>query len=743
MDSIKNKKASTTLIFLIVSILIISSGVFITEVKNSNNKDNTLLTGPVSYNNENDDSNILSDPSGDGPKTFIFDNSERKTSPKNRNSPTSVSGNLIASETNETSLSDNQSQSESASKSTSLSDGSVFKENGTDYIMRDGVQYSVAASDQISFNPPLPSSICVLPSGVGEKIDIKIIGSLSPTLNFNGVVACLYADYVGADIELKILERDFLADDLITSKTFHVSVNCDNPKVNYSNIFKDVDFSSFFGGIEGNTIEVYGLVKLTSNQLNGLEYSTTDYNIDKANCDCLSGSCCDLSSRPYMLKPSGSQPTGYNDEYICSGTNSPTGTSYCVGRNYYCNGTSANYSYSDTTSDICGICEYCTPGDPTCNYYSSSTVCGTQDCDNLDTTCRNYNDVNKFCAGNSGTCNTASCTSYIDAQKGTSCGTGKECNGIGSCITCTSHNSYACYLTDVYWYDACGNKEEEKQNCGISYYSDWQYYCVGDDKWKKEIFFDKGCSNAACYSNTQDVSKTFVETCKYGCFSGQCKTDPNIKCYTNSDCGKDGYTGKPYCSKDDVYEDIVTYNCNNPGTATSYCSASYKDVFKQDCGTDESGANYCYDNDVYSNFTDKGCLSGACFTNTSKQKVSECGIDGCSGGSCINVDRPDLTIIDLVVQSIRGRNVTFAFTVKNIGKISTNNTYWMVDTNSSDVDPKRTVPVALAPGNWTRAYMMWTYSQSGTYKPIAIVDYDNLIMEANESNNRQSISVTV
>jgi len=769
----KNKKAGAALVFLVVSILIISSGVIITnEVKKSNNKNNIAGAGLILLNNGQDGSDTLSDSSGDGTKSFIFrDSGEKSSSKKSSGGGDSekeslitgqIPSDLIAPETNKTfdnqtsinNIKENQSLSKSTNISVQFSNGQIFEEKGTKYIVRDSRTYALASSEQISFNPPLPISICV-----GEIIDAPVsLGTVTMSWAGTGAqVVCaieaLLHDRYDVPIIYCLMEDDTLSgDDEIkcvgaTATTYDcVSLYLNRQYGNYiQRKFSNIKFSDWFGGIEDQgTIEVYAKVYQYDNYFTPL--STPNYNIDKeADCQCLTGSCCDTSSRPYKYKLSGSQPIGYTDEYICDGPNSPIETNHCVKRDYYCNGASAGYSYSDSIVDTCGICEYCTPGDPTCNYYSSSTVCGTKDCDYLDTTCRNYNDVNRFCAGNSGTCNPASCTLYADTQKGTSCGTDKECDGSGACITCTSHDSYSCYLTDVYWYDACGNKEEIKENCGTSYELDWQYYCVGDDKWKKKKVFDKGCSNAACYTNSYDDYQTFVETCQYGCNinNGQCKSNPNIRCYTNSDCGRDGYTGNPYCSNDDVYESFIRYTCNNPGTESSYCSQDYTDYRKQDCGDDSNGTNYCLSNDVYVNVTDKGCSSGSCFENSSIHLVEDCGTGQCVNGICEGIEKPDLTVTDLVVQNKNGRTVTLAFTVKNIGELTANNTYWMVDTNSTDANPKRTVPATLAPGEWTRAYMMWTYSQSGNYQPTAIVDFDNLIRESNENNNRQSISVMV
>ncbi len=754
---VKNKKASVAVIFLVVSVLIVSSSIMITnEVKKSNNENKIVGTGLVLLNNEQSSQDSLSnsDSLNDGTKLFTFGDSGRKSSSKKSSGGGSSvkesstvneeSNSLIVPETNETfgnqtsadNTEENQSLSESADIGAFFSDGQIFEENGTAYIVRDSITYALASSEQIRFNPLLPLSICV-----NEKIDIKIVGTLFPSLSFSGAAACLFVDSVGADIELKIMEADTLSfNDLINSKTFHVSIDCNNLKVDYSHVFENIDLSSEFGGLEDQgTIEVYALVKLTGSNVRDIEYSTLNYDVDKANCECLSGACCDLTSRPYTYKFSGSQPTGYDDLNYCSGVNSPTSTNYCIERDFYCSGSSAGYSYSDSTVDTCGICEYCTPGDPTCNYYSSSTKCGTRDCDYLDTTCRNYDDADRFCTGNSGTCKTASCTSYTDTQKGTSCGANNECDGSGSCITCTSREYYSCYLTNVYWYDACDNREDKKEDCGTSYESDWKYYCVGDDKWKKKTIFDKGCANGNCHTNQYDGYNTYVETCQYGCTNGKCNSA--IACYQDSDCGTDGYVGDSFCGEDDVYQSYEVYTCNNPGTTSSYCSSGVANVLIQDCGENSLGSNYCSENSVYVNFTDRGCSGGSCFENTTEQNVEDCGTGQCIGGMCEGIKKPDLTITDLVIQYISERTVTLAFTVKNIGELAASEIYWMVDTDSSDTNPERTTPTSLDPGDWTRAYMMWTYSQSGTYQPEAIVDFGNVVNESNENNNRQSISV--
>jgi hypothetical protein len=753
-----NKKASATVVVLIVSVLILSSGLIITnEVMKSD--DNIVGTGLVLLDGKKN-SIDSSDFSGNKVKVFDFGDSERKSSSRKKSSrgrrssnkssqtynelETINNENAIDNETflnynetseNQTIINNTEEENLNSSESANIqfSDGQIFQSNGVNYIVRDGEPYALSSSDfYIEFDPALPSKVCE-----NEKINITVKGKTK--------VVCTLADYVKLGFDGHVYISSFLylmeadawpnADDEIKDLASG-GLTYDCSTVYFEETFENIDLSDWIIPDVGGNGEFYA--KIEGDQI--IDRSTLDYDISvDYNCQCTTGSCCDISSKRY--KSSGSQPTGYDDGYYCDGANSPTGTSYCREIDYYCSGNSAGVSSSTSTKDTCGTCEYCTPGDPTCNYYSSSTKCGKKDCDYLDTTCRNYNDANRFCKGNSGTCKTVSCTSYTDKSKHTSCGTNKECDGSGSCLTCTSKDHYLCSGDDVYWYDSCNNLGNKKEDCGEFSESGWQNYCVGNDKWKKKLCTGRGCSHDACWQNSFDCQETFVENCQHGCLSGNCKSDPDIACYKDSDCGING-AGPPWCSGEDVYEWITYWTCNNPGTTSSSCTYTDYQHFLEDCGEDSSGSNYCSDNDVYVDLTDRGCLSGSCFEDTISQFVEDCG-EECVEGMCVHIEKPDLKVTDLVIQNINGKTVVLAFTVKNIGDLTATGIYWMVDTDSSDTNPVRTVSASLEPDGWTRVYMMLTYSQSGNYNPEAIVDFDNLISESNEDNNKQTISVSV
>jgi len=380
------------------------------------------------------------------------------------------------------------------------------------------------------------------------------------------------------------------------------------------------------------------------------EYWNTTTHTCEQTVECTSGPCCDLSTSRF--KPYGNQPTGYSDDTngLCSGSsnsettcsNSPTGTCYVLTKNYYCNGKDADAHVSYALKDICGTCEDCNNNDLTCNYYPSSTTCsslqdcgyknyyhitGTQDA-KLTSYCKyaDYNDNYRYCNG-AGSCSSLTCPLGSDATtatagtckyisgcsgstpgavknyaSGTPCGTNKECDGSGSCIiTCTNECSSGQTRCSGNYKQICGNYDAD--NC-----LEWPSSTSGNGN----------------------------EYCTYGCSNGQC--NPEIACYNDSMCGDEGPIGDPWCSNDDVWQNNITYTCHYPGQPDAYCSNYTSSQVIEDCPEDSYSDNYCSDDDVHVNFTDRGCLDGACFENTTPQFVQECGAEGCLDGECVYVE---------------------------------------------------------------------------------------------------------
>jgi len=78
------------------------------------------------------------------------------------------------------------------------------------------------------------------------------------------------------------------------------------------------------------------------------------------------------------------------------------------------------------------------------------------------------------------------------------------------------------------------------------------------------------------------------------CLSGSCV---GVTCFNNSQCGTNGFVGNPFCSSGNVFQNYLTYTCNNPGTSGSSCSNSSVATLKQTCLSNQT------------------CSSGSCVNN--------------------------------------------------------------------------------------------------------------------------------
>lgn len=82
---------------------------------------------------------------------------------------------------------------------------------------------------------------------------------------------------------------------------------------------------------------------------------------------------------------------------------------------------------------------------------------------------------------------------------------------------CVSHSYFSCYDNDVYWYDSCDNREEKKEECGISEYIG-SNYCYDNDVYRDYI--TRGCSGISCTSSTSSIKQ---EECGANeCSGGSC-----------------------------------------------------------------------------------------------------------------------------------------------------------------------------------------------------------------------------
>jgi hypothetical protein len=98
-------------------------------------------------------------------------------------------------------------------------------------------------------------------------------------------------------------------------------------------------------------------------------------------------------------------------------------------------------------------------------------------------------------------------------------------------------------------------------------------------------------------------------------------------CTIDSTCGKNRFIGLPVCQNGDVYQDYLSFTCNNPALETAYCSNITQFVKKEDCAF--------------------GCFNGACLSEPEGEcsTDAECGTDHFAGTPvCSNSDVYDYYI---------------------------------------------------------------------------------------------------
>ena len=372
-------------------------------------------------------------------------------------------------------------------------------------------------------------------------------------------------------------------------------------------------------------------------------------------CECTSGVCCDGC----YYKSSGSQPTGWTDTYTCEGTNGAAATSWITFFDWHCNGTDIYVHVSESRIDTCGTCEYCANNETSCRYYGTGTSCGTKDCDYLDTTCRNYNDVTKYCDG-AGNCGDPACNSYTNASYGTKCGTCKICNSSGSCASTPADDS-ACGTIDCdglnNYYQSGTQSPTATEYC---YYRDYDDIttnrCEGFGNCK-----DANTSDCTSYSDSLQYS---CGTCKYisssnctGGTKGSCSNySLGTSCGTNMECDGagncvsicectsgvccDGCFFKPLNAQPTGWEDVYRCEGTNGAAAESwitffdwYCNGTDISVHVKESRIDTCGTcEYCVNNETSCRYYGAGT---SCGTNMECDGSGNCvSICECTSGVC-------------------------------------------------------------------------------------------------------------
>ncbi len=222
-------------------------------------------------------------------------------------------------------------------------------------------------------------------------------------------------------------------------------------------------------------------------------------------------------------------------------------------------------------------------------------------------------------------------------------------------------------------------------------------YCLEGDVYQKEVCYDKGCSEGACFNKVGGSNDKLIESCDYGCSGGECLPPA---CELDSDCGDveevkqcvgdnlEITTKVPVCSvgecSQDVTEQIVEcdYGCSNGAcneppqiecSSDAECDDS-DDYTKDICvnpGTENSFCEYeqiiCLDDndcDDSNSLTDDFCINPGTTESYCDYIEVECreSSDCSEGKVCVDYvceDLPDISgrVVDESGEGISNVNV--------------------------------------------------------------------------------------
>ncbi len=365
------------------------------------------------------------------------------------------------------------------------------------------------------------------------------------------------------------------------------------------------------------------------------------------------------------------QPTPTCSTNAQCGSSGYNGGNFCQGNGVYRNYTTYTCNNPGTAQSFCSSSTNALL-QQTC---SNNQTCGNGSCTNNGTVACSTNSQcgtngvvgGPFCQGNSVyqnyttyTCNNAGttnsyCSSNTVAQQQSTCSGTQTCSN-GSCnatgtIACSSNSQ-------------CGTDADTGGN-----------FCQGNGVYRNHTSYicnNPGTTNSYCSTNT---TAQLQNTCSGSqtCSNGTCNNTNTgtVTCSSNSQCGSNGVTGANFCSGNSVYQNYVTYTCNNPGTTNSYCSSNTIQQVQTTCNGNQTCSNgtcnntntgtvacssnsqcgssgliggaFCQNSGVYQNYVtytcnNAGTTSSYCSSNTTSQLQTTCsGSQTCSNGSCATV----------------------------------------------------------------------------------------------------------
>lgn len=285
------------------------------------------------------------------------------------------------------------------------------------------------------------------------------------------------------------------------------------------------------------------------------------------------------------------------------------------------------------------------------------------------------------------------------------------------------------------------------RDCGEDSCNSWSnYYCEGNDLFKKRTCTEHVCSHHQCDSN-QDKEKELIKTCEFGCSNNQCNAPPNTESCTDGIKNRDetdidcGGSKCPKCGNNKVCT-------KNSDCQTNYCNPSINKcenppiICQDECS---QGSTKCLGNikQTCGNFDSDSCLEWGNDMN--------CPSD-CSNNQCNPVpeNKPDLTVPFFIVQypstsTIQADSMfVLGFIIKNEGTADARNVFWRLtypDCLCSTQENKE--PLFIPAGKSNTIFVMGRQRLPGTSAIKITVDPDNKISELNENNNEKELVLQI
>ncbi len=227
------------------------------------------------------------------------------------------------------------------------------------------------------------------------------------------------------------------------------------------------------------------------------------------------------------------------------------------------------------------------------------------------------------------TCNNGICLN-ISCNMDSDCGI----NGLIGNKFCLNNSVFQNFIMYT-----CNSPGTVNSSCSSSTIMQLNQSCL-----QNQICSNEQCSSIVCFNDSEcnDNLTNTIDICNYpGTANASCSHNI-ISCQNNTDCGNDGFIGDLFCQNNGVFQNYISYTCNNPGVVNSSCSSITTAIINQNCSQNQICSNaschnitclydsQCNDNNTYTfdKCNSPGASNSTCsHLNISCINNSDCGIN--------------------------------------------------------------------------------------------------------------------